>query len=80
MGPLLRLLGLVPGRVGEVSRWAGNISRKTLAGSFCKALEGDSSIRKVLDLPEIRAFVNSWALIRVIHASEIKGTVFYAAT
>lgn len=59
MTPFLWLLGRFPGHTGDVARRAGNISRKALAASFCKALADDTTIGEVLDVPKIRAFVNS---------------------
>jgi len=59
MTPFLWLMGRFHGHMGDVSRRAGNISRKTLAASFCRALEDDSTIGKTLDVPEIRRLVNS---------------------
>ena len=59
MTPFLWLLGLFPGRIGDTSRRAANISRKELAMTFWKALEDDSTIHQTFDVPKMQAFVNS---------------------
>jgi NADH dehydrogenase len=59
LAPILGLLSLFPGHTGDVARRGSNISRKALAATFYKALEDDSTVGEVLDVPEIRAFVNS---------------------
>ncbi len=57
MGPILVLLGLLPGKIGDVARRSGNISREKLAHAFILALEDDRMIGKILEVPELKRIV-----------------------
>ncbi len=54
MAPFLSMFGLLPGNVGQVARKSGNITLSELAEAFLLSLEDDSSIGKILEVPEIR--------------------------
>jgi uncharacterized protein YbjT (DUF2867 family) len=54
MGPILSLFGLFPGHFGDISRRAGNISRKKLAKAFINCLANNSTIGRILDVPALR--------------------------
>ncbi len=54
ISPILGLLAVLPGKIGEVARLAGNISRKRLAESFVAALQDADTIGKILEVPEIQ--------------------------
>lgn len=59
MGPMLSILGLMPGVYGEIGRKSGNITRSELAEAFLMSLEDDSSVGKILEVPEIRRMSRS---------------------
>ncbi len=54
IAPFLWMFGLLPGNFGAIARKSGNISRSELAEAFLLSLEDDSSIGKILEVPEIR--------------------------
>ncbi len=54
MAPFLTAMSYLPGKYGDISRRAGNISRKQLASAFINAIKDDSTIGKIYDVPELR--------------------------
>lgn len=52
--PILAFFGLFPGHFGDVSRRAGNISRRRLARAFVNCLKDNSSIGRILGVPALR--------------------------
>jgi NADH dehydrogenase len=54
MTPFLRLMGLMPGKIGDVGRRAGNVTLEELGRSMAWALATPSAIGATLDVPEIR--------------------------
>lgn len=54
MGPFLWLLGLLSWSFGDLVRRSGNISRRALAQAFIIALEDDTTIGKILEVPELK--------------------------
>ncbi len=53
MGPVLSVLGLMPGKYGDIARKSGNITRSELAEAFLMSLEDHSSIGKIIEVSEI---------------------------
>lgn len=54
MAPFLWFLGLLPGKVGSVAKRAENITREQLAHAFVAALSDNSTIGKILEVPELK--------------------------
>lgn len=54
MGPLLELIGKLPGGLGKIGRRIGNVKRETLAKAMIWALENDQSIEQIFGVQKIR--------------------------
>jgi len=56
MGPMLWFLGLFPGKFGDTARRSDNITRTQLANALVSTLRDDSTIGKILEVPELKRY------------------------